>query len=51
MPDEVRLSKRLSLWLRHRPAEAGLTLDAQGWIEVDAVLASLARARRSLGAW
>lgn len=43
MPD-VRLSKRLSLWLRHQPEAAGLTLDAQGWTGVDAVLAALVRA-------
>ncbi len=41
--DDVRLSKRLSLWLRHQPEAAGLTLDAQGWTQVDAVLAALAR--------
>lgn len=44
MLDDVRLSKCLSLWLRHQPAAGGLTLDAQGWTEVDAVLAALARA-------
>jgi putative RNA 2'-phosphotransferase len=44
MPVDMRFSKRLSLWLRHQPAAAGLTLDAQGWTEVDAVLAALARA-------
>jgi putative RNA 2'-phosphotransferase len=44
MSDDVRLSKRLSLWLRHQPGEAGLTLDAKGWTEVDAVLSALARA-------
>jgi len=44
MPDPVRLSKRLSLWLRHQPEAAGLTLDPQGWTEVDAVLAGLERA-------
>lgn len=44
MANDVRLSKRLSLWLRHQPEAAGLSLDAQGWTEVDAVLAALARA-------
>ncbi len=43
MLDDVRLSKRLSLWLRHQPEAAGLTLDAAGWTEVDAVLAGLVR--------
>lgn len=43
MTDDVRLSKRLSLWLRHQPQAAGLTLDEQGWTDVDAVLAGFLR--------
>jgi putative RNA 2'-phosphotransferase len=39
----VSLSKTLSYWLRHRPAAGSLTLDGQGWAEVDAVLAALER--------
>lgn len=46
--DDVRLSKLLSLWLRHDPTAGGLTLDAQGWTDIDAVLAGLARARKSV---
>ncbi len=42
--NDVRLSKRLSLWLRHDPGAGGLALDAQGWTEVDAVLAGFAQA-------
>ena len=34
-------SKSLSYWLRHAPEKGGLTLDAQGWAPVDAVLAAL----------
>lgn len=45
MADQVRISKTLSYWLRHRPDEAGLTLDAQGWASVDDVLAALGAAR------
>ncbi|MEZ5961752.1 MAG: RNA 2'-phosphotransferase [Hyphomonadaceae bacterium] len=45
MADQVRISKTLSYWLRHRPDEAGLTLDTQGWADVDAVLAALTAAR------
>jgi RNA:NAD 2'-phosphotransferase (TPT1/KptA family) len=41
--DDVRLSKLLSLWLRHQPEAVGLPLDAQGWTDVDTVLAALAR--------
>lgn len=44
MADLVRFSKTLSYWLRHRPDEAGLTLDASGWADADDVLAALVRA-------
>lgn len=43
MADHVRISKTLSYWLRHKPGDGGLTLDAQGWTDVDDVLAALAR--------
>lgn len=43
MTDHVRISKTLSYWLRHRPDEAGLALDPQGWASLDAVLAALAQ--------
>jgi putative RNA 2'-phosphotransferase len=39
--ETVRISKTLSFWLRHRPEDAGLTLDAQGWTDIDALLAAL----------
>jgi putative RNA 2'-phosphotransferase len=45
MADHVRISKTLSYWLRHRPDEAGLTLDEQGWAPVDGVLTALAAER------
>jgi putative RNA 2'-phosphotransferase len=40
---DVRLSKRLAYVLRHDPASAGVTLSVQGWTDVDALLAGLAR--------
>ena len=43
MTDDVRLSKMLSLWLRHKPAAASLTLDSLGWTNVDDVLDAMAR--------
>jgi putative RNA 2'-phosphotransferase len=43
MADDVRLSKTLSYWLRHRPAAGSLVLDEQGWTDIDAVLAALSR--------
>ena len=41
--DVVRVSKRLSFVLRHRPDSIGLTLDDAGWVGVDELLAALAR--------
>lgn len=41
MADSVRISKTLSYWLRHKPEDAGLSLSADGWADVDAVLAAL----------
>ncbi len=35
----------VSDWLRHDPEAGGLTLDPQGWTDVDAVLAAFARER------
>jgi putative RNA 2'-phosphotransferase len=40
----VRVSKFLSLVLRHDPGKIGLTLDAAGWAEVDELIAAAARA-------
>jgi len=40
----VRLSRRLSYILRHDPASVGLTLDPQGWVAVDDLLAALGTA-------
>lgn len=39
----VRISKLLSLALRHDPTALEVTLDARGWADVDAVLAGLAK--------
>ena len=44
----VRRSKRLSCVLRHAPGSAGLTLDAAGWADVDALLAALGWTRAEL---
>jgi putative RNA 2'-phosphotransferase len=40
--DVVRVSKRLSYVLRHRPDSIGLTLDEAGWVDVDRLLDALA---------
>lgn len=39
----VRISKLLSLYLRHQPQALGLTLEPGGYVPVDALLAGLAR--------
>ncbi|OKJ06607.1 RNA 2'-phosphotransferase [Kitasatospora sp. CB01950] len=44
----VRTSKMLSRILRHDPGAIGVTLDAAGWVPVDALLAALARHNRRL---
>ncbi len=46
--DVVRRSKRLSYVLRHVPSSVGLTLDAAGWVDVDALLAALGWTRAEL---
>ena len=46
--DVVRRSKRLSYVLRHAPDSVGLTLDAAGWVDVDALLAALGWTRAEL---
>lgn len=40
--DDVRLSKLLSLVLRHDPGRIGVSLDSAGWISVPTLLAALA---------
>jgi putative RNA 2'-phosphotransferase len=40
--DVVRVSKRLSYVLRHRPDSVGLNLETAGWVDVDALLTALA---------
>jgi putative RNA 2'-phosphotransferase len=45
--DMVRLSKRISTWLRHHPEAIGLTMDGAGWVAVDQLLTNAAaRGRR-----
>jgi putative RNA 2'-phosphotransferase len=46
--EQTRLSKRLSLVLRHRPETAGLTLDANGWVSVADLLTALRITRADL---
>ncbi|MDK1346260.1 RNA 2'-phosphotransferase [Streptomyces sp. 378] len=38
----VKVSKYLSKHLRHQPGHIGLTLDAAGWVEIDALIAAAA---------
>lgn len=41
--DSTRISKYLSLVLRHDPSAAGVTLDPEGWVNVEELLAGAAR--------
>jgi putative RNA 2'-phosphotransferase len=43
LPRPVRVSKYLSLHLRHHPERLGLTLGAGGWVPVDQLLDACAR--------
>jgi putative RNA 2'-phosphotransferase len=44
-PELTRASKFLLLVLRQRPAATGVTVDANGWAEIDALLAGAREAR------
>ncbi len=44
----VATSKFLSLVLRHRPDVIGITLDAEGWVSVEELLAACARNGRAI---
>lgn len=50
MNDSVntRISKFLSLVLRHEPGKIGITLDAAGWVTVDELLQKLGRAGKGI---
>jgi len=39
--DKTKLSKRLSLILRHKPETVGVTLDSAGWVSIDVLLKAL----------
>ena len=44
----VTISKFLSLVLRHNPQAIGITLDAEGWVPVDELVAAAARHGQSI---
>ncbi|WP_329049973.1 RNA 2'-phosphotransferase [Amycolatopsis sp. NBC_01488] len=46
--ENTRISKRLSLHLRHDPAALGLTLAPGGWVPIDALLRALSITREQL---
>jgi hypothetical protein len=46
-----RLLRLLARGLRHGCREAGLTVDAQGWAEIDSVLGFLNQFRLQIGLW
>lgn len=44
----IRISKFLSYILRHKPEEIGLSLDAEGWAQVDELLTKARQAGRPI---
>ena len=46
---DVRVSRFLALVLRHDPGRIGLRLDAEGWVDVDRLLAAAAAAGFPIG--
>jgi putative RNA 2'-phosphotransferase len=46
--EQVRVSRRISMVLRHRPESAGLVLDANGWVPVADLLTALGLTRAEL---
>ena len=42
-PDLTRISKYISLILRHKPEVIGIQLDAHGWADVNALLAGIGK--------
>lgn len=46
--DLVKISKFLSLVLRHKPETIGITLDPEGWIEIDELLDACARSGKQI---
>lgn len=44
--DPVRLSKLLAFVLRHRPDALGITLDPEGWVDLDVLVAQVNAHRR-----
>ena len=47
--DPVKDSKFLAGVLRHNPGKIGIELDAAGWVDIDVLLAALARRGRRIG--
>ena len=45
--DTIRLSKFLSLVLRHKPEQIGMTLGAHGWVDIDQLLSLSAASCRN----
>ena len=46
--DHRRISKFLSFVLRHHPEEIGITLDENGWVDVDVLLSAMAEHGRAI---
>ena len=42
-PDIKKVSKSMSYVLRHKPDAIGITLDPNGWVDVDVLIAAFQR--------
>ena len=42
-PDSKKVSKSMSYVLRHKPDAIGITLDPNGWVDVDVLIAAFQR--------
>ena len=43
------ISKFISMILRHKPEEIGITLDKHGWVNVDELIAGIAKQYKGFG--
>ena len=46
--NDIKLGRFVSLVLRHDPSAAGISLDENGWADVDELLAGISRTGRQI---
>ena len=45
---QINISKTISYALRHKPEEFGLTLDSEGWVDIDVFIEAFANYRQPI---